>query len=60
MFAAIRGLLEERCLLLKAGAIVDATIIAAPTSTKNATGTRDPAMMKIHIGTDTPGIVHSL
>ena len=42
MFAAIRGLLEERRLLLKAGTIVDATIIAAPSSTKNATGTRDP------------------
>jgi len=57
---------------LKAGTIVDATIIAAPSSTKNATGTRDPAMkqtrkgnqwyfgMKVHIGTDTRGIVHSL
>jgi IS5 family transposase len=72
MFEAIRGLLEEKRLLLKAGTIVDATIIAAPSSTKNATGTRDPAMkqtrkgqqwyfgMKIHVGTDTRGIVHSL
>lgn len=72
MFATVRGLLEEKRLLLKAGTIVDATIIAAPSSTKNATQTRDPAMkqtrkgqqwyfgMKVHIGTDTRGIVHSL
>ena len=72
MFAAIRELLEEKRLLLKAGTIVDATIIAAPSSTKNATGTRDPEMkqtrkgnqwyvgMKLHVGTDTRGIVHSL
>jgi transposase, IS5 family len=55
------------------GSIVDATIIAAPSSTKNATGTRDPAMrqtkkgnqwffgMKAHIGTDAgTGYVHSV
>ena len=70
LFTAIRGLLEEKRLLLKAGTIVDATIIAAPSSTKNATGTRDPEMhqtrkgkqwhfgMKLHVGTDTRGIVH--
>jgi IS5 family transposase len=64
-------LLEERRLLLTAGTIVDATIIAAPSSTKHATGTRDPAMrqtkkgnqwyfgMKSHIGTDVKGIVHT-
>ena len=77
MFAAIRRRLEEKRLLLKAGTIVEATIIAATiiaasSSTKNATGTRTPAMhqtrkdnelyfgMKIPVGTDTRGIVHSL
>lgn len=56
--------------MLRAGTIVDATIIAAPSSTKNATKTRDPEMkqtrkggswhfgMKLHIGTDRRGIVH--
>ena len=72
IFEAVKDLLEERRLLLRAGTIVDATIIAAPSSTKNATGTRDPEMkqtrkgknwhfgMKLHIGTDRRGIVHSL
>jgi IS5 family transposase len=72
IFEAVKDLLEERRLWLKAGTIVDATIIAAPSSTKNATGTRDPEMkqtrkgkdwhfgMKLHIGTDRRGIVHSL
>ncbi len=72
IFETVRALLEDQRLLLKAGTIVDATIIAAPSSTKNATKTRDPEMtqtkkgnqwyfgMKIHIGTDTRGLVHSL
>jgi transposase, IS5 family len=72
IFAEIRSLLEEKRLLLKSGTIVDATIIAAPPSTKNAAGARDPEMhqtkkgkdwhfgMKAHIGTDRRGIVHSL
>ena len=72
MFATVRTLLEEGRLLLKAGTIVDATILAAPSSTKNATGTRDPEMhqtrkgnqwhfgMKVHVGTDTQGLVHSV
>ena len=72
LFATVRALLEDQRLLLKAGTIVNATIIAAPSSTKNATKTRDPEMtqtkkgnqwyfgMKIHIGTDTRGLVHSL
>lgn len=71
-FAAVRALLEEHKLLLKAGAIVDATIIAAPSSTKNATATRDPEMrqtkkgnqwyvgMKLHVGTDTRGVDHAV
>jgi IS5 family transposase len=70
IFTAIRALLEEKRLLLKAGTIVDATIIAAPSSTKNATETRDPEMkqtrkgnqwyfgMKLHTGTDARGLVH--
>ncbi len=72
LFAAVRGLLEAKGLLLKAGTIADATILHAPSSTKNATGTRDPEMkqtrkgqmwyfgMKVHVGTDRHGIVHSL
>jgi IS5 family transposase len=72
MFAAVNTLLSERRLLLKAGTLVDATIIAAPSSTKNATKTRDPEMkqtrkgnqwyfgMKLHIGTDRRGVIHSV
>ena len=72
LFDAVRGLLETQGLLLKAGTIVDATILNAPSSTKNATGTRDPEMkqtrkgkmwffgMKVHVGTDRHGVVHSL
>jgi transposase, IS5 family len=66
------SLLEEKGLLLKQGTIVDATIIAAPSSTKNRTKSRDPEMkqtkkgntwhfgLKVHVGTDKRGIVHSL
>ena len=72
IFARINELLTAKRLLLKAGTIVDATIIAAPGSTKNATKSRDPEMkhtrkgnnwhfgMKLHIGTDRKGRVHSL
>jgi IS5 family transposase len=72
IFAEVRSLLEEKRLLLKSGTIVDATIIAAPPSTKNAEQARDPEMrqtrkgqqwhfgMKAHVGTDKRGIVHSL
>lgn len=72
MFTAVGALLEARGLLVKSGTIVDATIISAPSSTKNATGTRDPEMrqtrkgnqwyfgMKVHLGTDPHGLVHSL
>ncbi len=72
IFEAVKDLLTEHHLLLRAGTIVDATIIAAPSSTKNATRTRDPEMkqtrkgkswhfgMKLHIGTDRRGVVHSL
>jgi IS5 family transposase len=72
IFAEINGLLEERNLLLRSGTIVDATIIHAPSSTKNREGKRDPEMkqgrkgktwyfgMKVHTGTDTRGLTHSL
>lgn len=72
IFKTIGELLREKRLLLQAGTIVDATIIAAPSSTKNASKTRDPEMkqtrkgkswhfgMKLHIGTDRKGRVHSV
>lgn len=72
IFAEVGTLLDEKRLLLKSGTIVDATIIEAPTSTKNALGERDSEMrqtkkgggwhfgMKAHVGTDKRGIVHSL
>ncbi len=44
IFEVVKDLLAEHRLLLRAGTIVDATIIAAPSSTKNATKTRDPEM----------------
>jgi transposase, IS5 family len=65
--------LKARRLLVSPGTMVDATIIHAPSSTKNATGERDPHMhqtkkgnqgyfgMKIHIGADVDnGAVHSV
>jgi len=72
IFSQVRTLLEQKRLLLKSGTIVDATIIEAPPSTKNAEQARDPEMhqtrkgkdwhfgMKAHVGTDRRGIVHSL
>lgn len=72
IFEEIGSLLKERGLLLKQGTIVDATIIHAPSSTKNASRSRDPEMkqtkkgnmwffgFKIHVGTDKRGLVHSL
>ena len=70
IFNEIRSLLEEKGLLVKQGTIVDATIIAAPSSTKNKSGARDPEMrqtrkgnnwhfgMKVHVGTTMDGLVH--
>ncbi len=58
--------LTRKGLLLKRGTMVDATIIDAPSSTKNASGERDPEMrsakkgnqgyvgLKAHIGVDVP------
>lgn len=72
MFEKINALMEGKGLLLRSGTIVDATIIAAPSSTKNATESRDPEMkqtkkgknwhfgMKFHVGTDRRGVVHNL
>ena len=73
IFDEVNALLEERKLLMREGSMVDATIIAAPSSTKNKRGERDPEMhqtkkgnqwyfgMKAHIGTDTAsGLVHSV
>jgi IS5 family transposase len=44
IFEEVGALLSERRLLMREGAIVDATIIAAPSSTKNASKERDPEM----------------
>jgi IS5 family transposase len=73
IFAVINQQLSKRGLILKEGTIVDATLIAAPSSTKNSTGERDPEMrqtkkgnnyyfgMKAHIGVDAEsGLVHTL
>ena len=73
IFDRVNALLVRKGLMLKRGSIVDATIIAAPSSTKNADGTRDQEMhqtrkgnqwyfgMKAHIGVDTDsGLVHTV
>src|SRR4249919_288144 len=73
LFDDIAAMLEERGLLMRQGTIVDATIIAAPPSTKNKSKSRDPEMhqtkkgnqwhfgMKAHIGVDVAsGVVHTL
>lgn len=65
--------LERRSVLLKGGTMVDATIIHAPSSTKNADKARDPEMrstrkgkqwyfgMKAHVGVDlASGLVHTV
>ena len=72
IFGEVKRMLEDRHLLMKSGTIVDATIISAPSSTKNADQKRDPEMkqtrkgntwhfgMKVHVGTDKQGLVHSI
>ena len=73
LFEKTRQYLTEKGLLVSEGTIVDATIINAPSSTKNQDKTRDPEMkqtkkgnqwyfgMKAHIGTDTgKGLAHSV
>lgn len=67
LFLSVKGL------MLKRGSMVDATLIAAPSSTKNQDGERDPEMhqtkkgnqyyfgMKAHIGVDADsGLVHTV
>lgn len=73
LFAAINADLAARGLLLREGTLVDATLIAAPPSTKNREKKRDPEMhqtrkgnqwyfgMKAHIGADRDSkLVHTL
>ncbi len=72
MFGKVGELLLANGMKLSGGTIVDATIIAAPSSTKNADNARDPEMhqtkkgnqwhfgMKVHIGVDSKtGLAHS-
>ncbi len=66
----VNELLSQRGLLLKVGTVVDATLIAAPSSTKNKDKERDPEMhsskkgeqmyfgMKAHIGADAKSGLH--
>ena len=73
IFEKTKQYLSEKGLLLREGTIVDATIINAPSSTKNQDKTRDKEMkqtkkgnqwyfgMKAHVGTDTgKGLVHTI
>ena len=73
LLAEVNAVLQEKGLMLRQGTIVDATLISAPSSTKNANGTRDPEMhqtkkgnqwhfgMKAHIGVDAEsGLTHSV
>jgi len=72
LFQLMESYLSERGLILSEGTIVDATIISAPSSTKNQEQKRDPEMkqtrkgtnwffgMKLHVGSDTDGRVHSV
>src|SRR5512145_2476663 len=73
IFEEVGRVLQQRGLRLSKGTIVDATIIAAPSSTRNAEGERDPEMhqtkkgnqwffgMKAHIGVDADsGLVHTV
>jgi transposase, IS5 family len=72
LFAKVGEVLQQSGFKLKTGTIVDATIIGAPSSTKNADNARDPEMhqtrkgqqwyfgMKLHIGVDSQsGLAHS-
>jgi transposase, IS5 family len=73
MLHTVNQYLESRGIRITTGTIVDATIIHAPSSTKNRSGERDPEMhqtrkgkqwyfgLKAHIGVDSKqGIVHSV
>ena len=73
LFESQNEIFDEQGWIMRGGSIVDATIIAAPSSTKNAAGARDPEMrqtkkgnqwyfgMKAHIGVDAgTGYIHSV
>lgn len=73
LFQAQNDIFDEQGWIMRGGSIVDATIIAAPSSTKNASGERDPQMhqtkkgnqwyfgMKAHIGVDAgTGYIHTV
>ena len=73
ILAVVNATLADKGLMLKQGTVVDATLIAAPSSTKNKDGERDPEMhqtkkgnqwhfgMKAHIGVDADsGLVHTV
>ena len=73
ILATVNVILQRHGLMLKAGTVVDATLISAPSSTKNDSGERDPEMhqtkkgnqwyfgMKAHVGTDAEsGLVHTV
>lgn len=49
-FDAINRCLTERGHMMKGGTIIDATLISAPSSTKNASGSRDPEMKQTKKG----------
>ncbi len=73
IFQVVKGHLKANGMAMKQGTIIDATLIAAPSSTKNKTNERDPEMhqtkkgnqwyfgMKVHIGVDSEsGLIHSV
>src|SRR2546423_954156 len=73
MLRVVNDILEAKGLMMRTGTAVDATLISAPSSTKNSEGERDPEMkqakkgnnwyfgMKAHIGVDPhSGLVHSV
>jgi IS5 family transposase len=72
-FESLKGFLDKHGKLMHGGTIVDATLVEAPSSTKNASGKRDPEMHQVrkgnqwyfgerlHIGVDAgSGYIHSV
>ena len=73
IFETVKAHLKANGMAMKQGTIIDATLIAAPSSTKNKKGKRDPEMhqtkkgnqwyfgMKVHIGVDKDtGLIHAV
>ena len=73
IFEVVKAHLKANGMAMKQGTIIDATLIAAPSSTKNKAGERDPEMhqtkkgnqwyfgMKVHAGVDKDsGLIHSV